>query len=173
MTSGKIRLSLITFSKKSRTIVPLSTNQTLHDFASKLNSILPSHSTGDIHRGLDAAVDELTSNRRSDVRAVMIFVASGKVADGEGTQFDKAFAKFQAIKNVDAFALSLNPFNDIKTLEVKLREFEEGINLMTGVSEAHGKQMEGLYRWPGAAVYSSSFNFDYFVFIGFWSKSKQ
>uniref|UniRef100_A0A914QHH8 VWFA domain-containing protein n=1 Tax=Panagrolaimus davidi TaxID=227884 RepID=A0A914QHH8_9BILA len=115
--SGKIRLSLITFSKKPRVIIPLPINQTLNEFSIKLHSILPSHSIASIEKGINSVIDEIAANRRNDAKIVIVFIASGKLENDETFAFEKAISKFQNINNTDTFALSLNPFNDVKNLE--------------------------------------------------------
>uniref|UniRef100_A0A7E4UNJ7 VWFA domain-containing protein n=1 Tax=Panagrellus redivivus TaxID=6233 RepID=A0A7E4UNJ7_PANRE len=114
--SGKIRFGLITFSKKPRVLVSLTSNNSRTDFITKLKSVQPYHSVAALDKGVNAAADEIIANRRNDTRVVVVFVASGRIPDESKQSFDNALTSFNKISNVDIFSVSLNPFNDAANL---------------------------------------------------------
>lgn len=116
--SGKVRLGLITFSKKSRTIVPLDSEVTSEDFVEKIRSVLPFHSASNLEKGLDTVVEEINQKRRKEARVVVVLVTSGKVTDENSKAFERASAGLKKVSNSDVFAISLNPFNDVNNLKV-------------------------------------------------------
>ncbi|KAE9554111.1 hypothetical protein FO519_002700 [Halicephalobus sp. NKZ332] len=115
--SGKVRLCLVTFSKKSRTIVPLDSGLSSGLFTEKIRNILPFHSASNLEKGLSTAVDEIGKKRRKNARVVIVLVTSGKINEVNVKEFEKVSEELRKIENSDVFGISLNPFNDVANLK--------------------------------------------------------